>query len=188
MLGKRFAWAVAAGSMALAAFAACGGDDDASLGGTAGTDGGAAGTDGGLLEEAGTLHGLAVVNPQCGTGDGGLDDACITCASNSCVSEYEACFDTGWQTTLVGGVCSDFGQCVTDCGCGDNECFQGCLDTLESDTSAPCYGCLVNLFTCQQNNCAEQCAEPEDEDAGADADTDAEPKDAGNNDGGKPDH
>lgn len=185
MLGKRIVWVLASGLIAMAAFAACGGDDDSTLEGTAGTGGGTAGSGGSISEEAGTLHGLAIVNPACGTGDGGVDDDCITCASTSCVPQYEACFDTAWQTSLVGGICADFGQCVTDCGCGDNECFRACINTIEGDTANACYGCLVNLFTCEQNNCATECAEPVDEDAGVDG----SPNDAGGgNEGGKPDH
>jgi hypothetical protein len=185
MLEKRIAWALMSGLVAMAGFAACGGDDEATTEGTAGT-GGATGSDGSIVEEAGTLHGLAIVNPACGTGDGGVDDDCITCASTSCVPEYQACFDSGWQTSLVGGVCADFGQCVTDCGCGDNTCFKGCVATIESDTANACYDCLTNLFTCEQNNCASECAEPVDDDAGVE---DGSPIDSGGgNDGGKPDH
>jgi hypothetical protein len=158
---------------------ACGEDDSSTA--AAGTGGGTAGTGGGLVEEAGTLHGLSVVNPACGTGDGGVGDECLSCASISCVAEYAACFDTGWQTSLVGGVCGDFGQCVVDCGCGDNVCFQACLKELEKQTEDACHGCLVNLFTCQRANCAEVCEEMVDEDGGTGAKDSGGGTDAGKN-------
>lgn len=159
---------------------ACGSsDEDADLGsgGSAGVD---AGTGGSVLDEAGTLHGLAIVNPSCGTGDGGPDDACITCATSSCVPEFESCFGAGWQTTLAGGTCTTFGQCVMDCDCGDNQCFRVCLADLEKDTASACYGCVTTLFTCEVTKCGDACAEELD-----DAGTDAGKADGGG--GGKPD-
>ena len=184
MLERRIVWIVVAGLGALAGSFACSGDDGDTDLGTSGTGGGTAGSGGGVIEDAGTLHGLAVVNPACGTGDGGVDDECIACATSSCSTQFEACFASSWETSLVGGVCESFGQCVTDCGCGDNECFQACLDTIESTPGDACYGCLENLFACEQTNCSESCTD-ELSDGGT---SDGGQKETGtDHEGGKPD-
>lgn len=156
------------------------GDDDGSSSGVGG--GGGSGL---LTTEAGSLNGLAVVNPACGTGDGGPVDDCVTCTAQQCAARLDACFGTTWNTTLVGGVCQSFGQCVADCSCGSNDCFKACVAAVESSSNDPCLDCLYALFACEEAMCAAECLEPE-EDAGAE-DGSVEDGSDGDAGGGRPD-
>lgn len=125
------------------------------------------GTGGGSLADAGSISGLALINPTCGVGDGGtVSGDCVDCAQDHCSSDFADCFGADWQTDLRGGVCSDFGGCVMDCDCGDNQCFNVCLDALDQNAMDPCRSCIVDLVGCEQAHCAEECDSSEDPDAG----------------------
>lgn len=126
-----------------------------------------AGTGGGMLVDAGSINGLALINPVCGAGDGGtVSQDCVNCATEYCTDEFEACFDSTWQTTLESGICSAFGQCVAACDCGDNECFNDCLQELDARTADPCRSCIVDLVACEQNHCGYVCDLASGTDAG----------------------
>ncbi|MBW2525929.1 MAG: hypothetical protein JRI23_17230 [Deltaproteobacteria bacterium] len=122
---------------------------------------------GGLVADAGSISGLALINPTCGVGDGGtVSQDCVQCATDHCSAEFEACFDSSWGTTLAGGICTTFGQCVMDCDCGDNECFNVCLQQLDAATGDPCRACVVDLVVCEQAHCDTECETNTGNDAG----------------------
>ena len=173
----RWTWIGLGALLGASLVAACGSDSSTDTGaiGTGGTQ-----DSGAVLPEAGTLYGLAVINPQCGGGDGGVSDDCLTCTSTQCASQYGACFGDAWQASLAGGACTAFGTCVMACDCGDNACFKTCLQTVTADTASACYGCLTSLFSCEQTSCGDPCAAYLDSDAGAHQDGGGKP------DSGKP--
>jgi hypothetical protein len=149
------------GALVVGAVVAGGGcDDDATTTNTGGVGGG-------LVEDAGSINGLALINPACGAGDGGtVSQECVQCATDNCSADFEACFGTAWGTTLSGGICTTFGACVMACDCGDNTCFNGCLQQLDASTSDPCRSCVVDLVICEQTHCGDVCDLSSGSDAG----------------------
>lgn len=144
-----------------AAVAGGGCDDDESTTTSTGA------VDGGLVEDAGSISGLALINPSCGVGDGGtVSQACVDCATDNCSDDFVACFGSNWETTLAEGTCSTFGQCVMACDCGDNECFNVCLGQLDAAVGDPCRACVVDLVVCEQTHCDDVCDLSSGNDAG----------------------
>jgi hypothetical protein len=115
-----------------------------------------------------SLSGLAVTSPACGTASEGQVAECRTCAEAQCAPNLSECFGEAYLTTLDGGVCQAFGQCVMACACGDQVCYQACLDSLSTTGPAPCTDCLGRLLSCETANCSQLCAGGA-ADAGADA-------------------
>jgi hypothetical protein len=151
--------------------AACGEDFDPSEPVATGGAAGAGGEGGAPLADAGSVYGLATINPECGAGDGGTTvGECTACTLGHCATELESCFGATWETTLVGGVCEDLGTCVDACACGDNACFQACLTELEASTVDPCWSCVLTLISCQQASCSAECADETEPDGGHGAD------------------
>lgn len=125
--------------------------------GTSSTGGAAGQTS---VSDAGTVYGLALVDPECGAGDGGVESSeCTDCAKEHCADQFAECFGSSWQTDLAGGVCTTFGQCAMGCECGDAECFRDCLEALAQEPASGCYECIVALVGCEQSHCATECAE-----------------------------
>jgi hypothetical protein len=147
-------WLIGSASAAMLTAVACGEDfTDTSTMGT----GGAGGTT--VLAEAGTVFGLALVNPSCGAGDGGtVSGECSPCATEHCAGNLAECFGSAWQTNLEGGVCAEFGACVMACPCGDPDCFNACLSQLDVAYESACRSCVAELVECEQSNCAVECA------------------------------
>ena len=125
------------------------------------------GVGGGMLEDAGSISGLALINPTCGVGDGGtVSQACVQCTTEHCSTQLDACFGGTWDSTLAGGICTSFGQCVMACDCGDNLCFNDCLQQLDANPADPCRSCVVDIVACEQTHCAVECDSNTGSDAG----------------------
>ena len=129
---------------------------------------------GGLLDDAGSLSALEVINPVCGAGAGGETDGCDECVVQNCASHFSTCFGSDYATTL-GGLCASFGECVMDCDCGDPDCFGGCLSDLQAAQGDPCLDCVRDLASCELQYCEVECQDEDTRDAGRDdaADTGA---------------
>jgi len=144
---------------AVAAASSCGSDGDTSATSTEEPDGG------GLLDDAGSLSGLEVLNPVCGAGAGGETDGCDECVINNCESHFSTCFGSDYANTL-GGLCASFGECIMDCDCGDPDCFGVCTSDLEAAQSDPCLDCVRGLASCELQHCEVECQEDDTRDAG----------------------
>ncbi len=145
-------WFLAINGIAIGVSAGCDSDTDSD------TSTGSSGTGGGLVEDAGTISGLTLINPNCGVGDDStVSQACVDCAAEHCEPEFNACFGSDWLNDLDNGVCSTFGACVEACDCGDNACFNVCLQDLDDNHLDPCRSCIVTLIECEQTHCAEEC-------------------------------
>lgn len=151
-MARMVRWIGCAAGLLLGAAVGAGGCDDESTATSTG------GVGGGLLEDAGSISGLALINPTCGVGDGGtVSQDCVDCATANCSAQFVECFGADWQSSLAGGICTSFGQCVMDCDCGDNLCFNDCLAALDANVADPCRGCVVDLVACEQTHCDAQC-------------------------------
>jgi hypothetical protein len=159
-------WLSFLGSAALVGFSlawGCGESFDEVGGGVGGAGGQAP------VADAGSIFGLALVNPTCGTGDGGVvSSECTSCAAAACGELFVECFGAEWQTDLAGGVCTSFGQCVMGCECGDADGFRACLEALGQEPASACYECIVSLVGCEQDHCAEACADSTEDAGGVD--------------------
>jgi hypothetical protein len=121
------------------------------------SDSGTTATDSGDGATA-SLTGLAVVSPACGTDTQGRSADCRACAEQQCAPELTACFGDTYATTLAGGVCQTFGQCVMACSCGDQVCYQACVDAQSTNGPAACTDGLARLLACEAAQCSEICA------------------------------
>jgi hypothetical protein len=148
-------WTAALVGVGSAMVSAC--SDDSSTDSYTPATGGSGGTTANV--DAGTIYGLALVNPTCGAGDGGtVSNECTSCAADHCSADFSECFGSAWQTDLEGGECSTFGACVMACACGDRACFNLCVDELDASGSPTCRSCLADLVACEQTYCAGECS------------------------------
>jgi hypothetical protein len=124
---------------------------------TSESDAGVVATDSGDGATA-SLTGLAVVSPACGTDTQGRTAECRACAEQQCAVELAECFGATYTTTLAGGLCQTFGQCVMACSCGDQVCYQACVEAQSTTGPAACTDCLTRLLACETTQCSEICA------------------------------
>ncbi len=144
-------WLVALNVVGIAAGSGCDSDTFATTS-SSGTGGNS------IVEDAGSISGLALINPTCGVGDGGtVSQACVDCTAEHCESEFNACFGSDWQNDLESGICSAFGTCVENCDCGDHICFNDCLQALDANQADPCRACIINLIACELTHCESEC-------------------------------
>jgi len=116
---------------------------------------------------AASLTGLAVTSPLCGTDGQGQVAECRSCVEAQCAPNLAECFGDAYLTTLDGGVCQPFGQCVMACACGDQVCYQACVDSLSATGSSACTDCLGRLLSCETLSCGVACPGTAQSDAGS---------------------
>jgi hypothetical protein len=117
---------------------------------------------------AASLTGLAVTSPLCGTDSQGQVAECRSCVEAQCAPNLAECFGDAYLSTLDGGVCRGFGQCVMACPCGDQVCYQACIESISSAGASQCTDCLGRLLSCESGSCGDVCAGGA-ADAGADS-------------------
>jgi hypothetical protein len=125
-----------------------------------------------LESGTGSLTGLAVVSPACAANSQGQVEECRVCTEANCAQNLAVCFGDSYQTTLDGGLCQAFGQCVMACSCGDEVCFQACLDALSTTGPTACTDGLARLLSCETSSCTTACTGTAQSDAGSGTETD----------------
>lgn len=100
-------------------------------------------------------------------------DSYASCATSSCDTQLRTCYGDSYQSGTFGGTCGELLNCVTACGCNDNECQKNCKDKVSNDASKACVACLSEAASCMKSACAEpSCFQDDDQET-------SEPKDSG---------
>lgn len=97
-------------------------------------------------------------------GDAELDSY-ASCVKSSCDNQFRACYGD-YESGTFGGACGETLNCVSACGCNDNECKKNCKEQVTDDAAEACNDCLKGVV-----QCISACAAPSCLDEGGDQET-----------------
>lgn len=110
----------------LAAFAACGDDDD-----------------------DGDNSGSNMCDMPAGQNMSGCSQAQIkeysSCVEDACSDKYEECYGPNYKKGEFSGACASYMECVSECDCDDAACTQACTMT------SACQSCVFGFASCSSS-------------------------------------